>query len=168
MDMPEENQEHWHLRSALRPGDLGYLIYLHGILYAKEYGWDYMFEGYVAESLARFALSSDTRRDRLWIAEMDGQIVGSIGVVGESDSEAQLRWFLVHPAQRGRGLGRCLLNKAIRFCRDREFKSVSLWTVSDLKVAAHLYQSVGFRKTEEKTHRIWGKTLTEERYDLTL
>lgn len=104
----------------------------------------------------------------MWIAEMDGQIVGSIGVVGESDSEAQLRWFLVHPAQRGRGLGRRLLNKAIRFCRDREFKSVSLWTVSDLKVAAHLYQSVGFRKTEEKTHRIWGKTLTEERYDLTL
>jgi len=168
MDMPEENQGHWHLRSDLRPGDLGYLIYLHGVLYAKEYGWDYTFEGYVAETLARVALSFDARKDCLWIAEMDGQIVGSIGIVGNSNSEAQLRWFLVHPAQRGSGLGRVLLNKAIQFCHDRGFKSVFLWTVSDLKAAAHLYESAGFRKTEEKTHQIWGKTLTEERYDLSL
>lgn len=104
----------------------------------------------------------------MWIAELGGQIVGSVGIVGDSSSEAQLRWFLVHPTQRGRGLGRILLNKAARFCRDHEFKSVYLWTVSDLKAAAHLYQLAGFRKTEEKTHQLWGKTLTEERYDLAL
>lgn len=168
MGTSQENHEPWHIRSRLRPGDLGHLIYLHGVLYAREYGWDYTFEAYVAESLARFALCLDARRDRMWIAQLDGQIVGSVGIVGDSNSEAQLRWFLVHPTQRGHGLGRILLNKAIRFCRDREFKSVFLWTVSDLKAAAHLYQLAGFRKTEEKRHQVWGKTLTEERYDLAL
>jgi len=168
MATSQEDHKPWHIRSSLRPGDLGYLIHLHGILYAKEYGWDYTFEGYVAESLARFALRFDARRDCLWIAELGRQIVGSVGIVGESSSEAQLRWFLVHPTQRGRGLGQDLLDKAIRFCRDHEFKSVFLWTVSDLKAAAHLYQLAGFRKTEEKTHQLWGNTLTEERYDLAL
>lgn len=164
----QENHKAWRIRSSLKPGDLGYLTYLHGVLYAKEYGWDYTFEGYVAESLSRFALCFDARKDGMWIAELDGQIVGSVGIVRDSNSEAQLRWFLVHPSQRGHGLGRILLSKAIRFCRDQGFKSVFLWTVSDLKAAAHLYQLAGFRKTEEKTHQAWGKTLTEERYDLAL
>lgn len=166
--MPQENRRHWVIRSNLQPGDIGYVIYLHGTLYRKEYGWDYTFEGYVAEGLAEFVLSFDARKDCLWIAEMDGQIVGSIGIVGESSSQAQLRWFLVHPTMRGRGVGRDLLDKALQFCRERGLESVFLWTVSDLKVAAHLYESAGFHKTEQKTHQIWGKTLTEERYDLSL
>lgn len=166
--MSQKEPRSWHTRSNLQPGDIGYITYLHATLYAKEYGWDYTFEGYVAESLARFALSFDAHKDRLWVAEMDGQIVGSIGVVSESNSEAQLRWFLVHPAMRGRGLGRDLLDNALQFCRDCGLKSVFLWTVSDLKAAAHLYQSTGFHRTEQKTHQIWGKTLTEERYDLYL
>jgi len=166
--MSEKNPKPWHIRSNLQPGDIGYIIYLHGTLYTKEYGWDHTFEGYVAESLARFALSFDPRKDRLWIAEMNGQMVGSIGIVGESNSEAQLRWFIVHPAMRGHGLGRDLLDSALQFCRDRGLKSVFLWTVSGLDAAAHLYQSTGFHRTEQKTHRIWGKTITEERYDLSL
>jgi N-acetylglutamate synthase-like GNAT family acetyltransferase len=166
--MSEKNPRSWHIRCNLQPGDVSHIIYLHGTLYTKEYGWDHTFEGYVAESLARFALSFDARKDRLWIAEMDGQMVGSVGIVVESNSEAQLRWFLVHPAMRGHGLGRDLLDNALQFCRDRGLKSVFLWTVSDLKAAAHLYQSTGFRKTEQKTRQIWGKTLTEERYELSL
>lgn len=166
--MSQENRKRWHIRSNLQPGDIGYVVYLHGTSYAREYGWDYTFEGYVAESLANFALSFDAREDCLWIAEMDGKIVGSIGIVGESNSEAQLRWFLVHPAMRGRGLGQDLLDKALQFCRDRGLKSVFLWTVSDLTVASHLYESTGFHRTEQRTHQIWGKTLTEERYDLSL
>lgn len=162
------NPTRWRIRSDLRPGDIGYLIYLHGILYAKEYGWDQGFEGYVAESLANFVLSLNARTDCLWIAETDGEIVGSIGIVRDSNSTAQLRWFLVHPDHRGRGLGQELLNRALQFSRDCGFKSVFLWTVSDLKIAAHLYQRAGFRKTEDKTHKIWGKTLTEERYELSL
>jgi len=168
MKTPQENQKQVQIRSTLQPGDIGYVTYLHGVLYAEEYGWDHTFEGYVAAGLAQFAQSFDPHKDCLWIAEMDGRIVGSIGIVGQLNSEAQLRWFLVHPACRGRGLGRTLLREALQFCRDRGFKSIFLWTVGDLKASAHLYQSVGFRKTEQKTHQIWGRTLTEERYDLSL
>jgi N-acetylglutamate synthase-like GNAT family acetyltransferase len=168
MKTPQGNSKHWQIRSNLRPGDIGYLIYLHGILYAKEYGWDCTFEKYVAESLTKSIPSFDDSAGCLWIAEIDGKIIGSIGIVTGSNSEAQLRWFIVHPDQRGRGLGRELLNRALQFSRDRGFKSVFLWTVSDLKVAAELYQWAGFRKTEEKTHQIWGKTITEERYELSL
>jgi hypothetical protein len=84
----------------LQPGDIGYITYLHGILYAQEYQWDYTFDGYVAESLAKFALSYDPRKDRLWIAERDMQIVGYIGMVGQSDTDAQLRWFLILTEER--------------------------------------------------------------------
>ncbi|HXH10885.1 MAG TPA: GNAT family N-acetyltransferase [Alphaproteobacteria bacterium] len=156
------------IRDEIRPGDIGYIIHLHGLLYAKEYGLDCTFEGYVADSLAQFVLAFDARTARLWVAESDEHIVGSIGIVGVSASEAQLRWFLVHPVCRGRGLGRTLLLEALRFCRDRGVASVFLWTFSELQTAAHLYRSVGFRKTEHKTHPIWGKMITEERYDLVL
>jgi GNAT superfamily N-acetyltransferase len=168
METLQGDSKHWQIRSNLRPGDIGYLIYLHGILYAKEYSWDCTFEGYVAESLTKSVPSFDDSTACLWIAEIDGKTIGSIGIVPDSKSEAQLRWFLVHPDHRGRGLGRELLNKALQFSRNRGFKSVFLWTVSDLKIAAHLYQWAGFRKTEEKTHQVWGKTITEERYELSL
>jgi N-acetylglutamate synthase-like GNAT family acetyltransferase len=168
METPQGDSKHWQIRSNLRPGDIGYLIYLHGILYAKEYSWDCTFEGYVAESLTKSVPSFDDSTACLWIAEIDGKTIGSIGIVPDSKSEAQLRWFLVHPDHRGRGLGRELLDKALQFSRNRGFKSVFLWTVSDLKIAAHLYQWAGFRKTEEKTHQVWGKTITEERYELSL
>jgi N-acetylglutamate synthase-like GNAT family acetyltransferase len=168
IETPQGKSKHWQIRSNLRPGDIGYLIYLHGILYAKEYGWDCTFEGYVAESLTKSIPSLDDSTARLWIAEINGKIIGSIGIVPDSNSEAQLRWFLVHPDQRGRGLGRELLKRALQFSLERGFKSVFLWTVSGLKIATHLYQVAGFRKTEEKTHQIWGKTITEERYQLSL
>lgn len=157
-----------NVRTDIRPGDIGYLIYLHGILYAREYSLDYTFEGYVAVGLGEFAKSYDERKDRLWLAEDNGMIVGSIAIVGRSDGTAQLRWFLVDPAARGSGLGRRLLLEAIEFCRNLEFRSVFLWTVSELERAAHLYRQAGFRRTEQKTHEIWGSVRTEDRYDLNL
>ena len=162
------NQKPIHIRSHLEPGDIGYITYLHGLLYSQEYGLDYTLEGYVAAGLAQFVQSFEARKDCLWIAETEGRMVGSIGIAGQAHGEAQLRWFLVHPACRGRGLGLTLLKNALQFCRERQFKSVLLWTFSDLEAAAHLYQSVGFHKTEQKTHPLWGRTLTEERYDLFL
>lgn len=162
------NQKPIHIRSHLEPGDIGYITYLHGLCYTQEYGLDYTLEGYVAAGLAQFVQSFDARKDCLWIAEMGRQRVGSIGIVGQANREAQLRWFLVHPACRGRGLGRTLLKNALQFCREHQFRSVLLWTFSDLEAAAHLYRSVGLRKTEQKTHQLWGRTLTEERYDLSL
>jgi N-acetylglutamate synthase-like GNAT family acetyltransferase len=147
---------------------MGNIIYLHAIVYAKEYGFDHSFEGYVAAGLAEFAQSFNPNRDRLWIAEIEGKIIGSIGVLGRSESEAQLRFFLVHQSYRGLGIGKSLFQEALQFCKNCEFKTIFLWTFRGLDVANYLYKSAGFEKTEEITHEIWGKTLTEERYDLKL
>lgn len=156
------------VRTEIRPGDIGYLIYLHGVLYAREYDLDHTFEGYVAAGLGEFAKSYDPRKDRLWLAEEDGRIVGSIAIVGQPDLAGQLRWFLVDPQARGAGLGSRLLQEAVKFCRDLGFRSIFLWTLEELNTAAHLYEQAGFRRTEQKKHEIWGRVRTEDRYDLTL
>ena len=154
------------MRTNIEPGDIGYIIYLHGILYAQEYQLDHTFEGYVAAGLGEFVKSFDERKDRLWLAEDGEQIVGSIAIAGLPDLTAQLRSFLVHPSARSKGLGRSLLSEALAFCRERDFGSVFLWTINELNAAAHLYQQSGFRPTEQKEHVIWGDARTEQRYDL--
>ena len=156
------------IRTDIKPGDIGYIIYLHGTLYAQEFNLDHTFEGYVASGLGEFAKSFDERKDCLWLAEESGRIAGSIAIAGQADHTAQLRWFLVYPEARGSGLGGRLLGDALQFCRSSAFRSVFLWTLSDLKAAAHLYQRAGFHRTEHKTHEIWGAMRTEERYDLAL
>jgi len=158
----------WEIRHRIKPGDIGYLTYLHGILYAKEYGYDRTFEAYVASGIAEFVQSFSPRNDRIWLAETNDQIIGSIAIVGHSKLKAQLRWFLVHPEYRGLGIGRKLLKEALHFCRKCKYRTVFLWTTSELSAAQHLYTSVGFKRTEEKTHQIWGKAITEEKYDLHL
>jgi N-acetylglutamate synthase-like GNAT family acetyltransferase len=155
-----------NVRYNLQPGDMGKVVYLHAIIYAEEYGFDHTFEGYVASGLAEFAQTFNAARDRLWIAEIEGEIIGSVAVFGRSESEAQLRWFLVHPKFRGHGLGKLLFKEAILFCKQCGFKNVFLWTFRGLDAANYLYKSAGFEKTEEITHEIWGKTLTEEKYEL--
>jgi GNAT superfamily N-acetyltransferase len=155
------------LRHDLNPGDVGYIVYLHGTLYAKEYGFDPTFEAYVAGPLSEF-VRHRTDCDRLWIAERDGEIVGCIAIVGVSETEAQLRWFLVDPSARGQGLGKTLIEEAVAFCRSCRYESVFLWTVSALITAAHLYRSVGFEKVEEKPGRQWGVEVVEEKYLLWL
>jgi GNAT superfamily N-acetyltransferase len=154
------------LRHDLKPGDLGYIVYLHGTVYAREYGFDPTFEAYVAGPLSAF-VRSHTNRDRLWIAESKDRIVGCIGIAGAGPTEAQLRWFLVDPAVRGQGLGRLLMGEALLFCRDH-YETVFLWTVSALTAAAGLYRSVGFEKVEEKPCKQWGVEVVEERYVLQL
>jgi ribosomal protein S18 acetylase RimI-like enzyme len=158
----------WNLRYHIRPGDIGYLTHLHGITYAKEYGYDQTFEAYVADGLAKFIRSFSPDKDRIWLAETNDQIIGSIAIVGHSKAEAQLRWFFVHPGYRAVGMGRKLLNEALHFCKKRKYRTVFLWTTSELITAQHLYIGAGFQRTRKKTHQIWGKTITEERYDLDL
>jgi len=85
-----------------------------------------------------------------------------------SEKKAQLRWLLLHPEVRGRGLGRQLVEGALDFCRDVRYSSVFLWTVNTLPIAAQLYKSVGFKQTDELTHELWGSTVTEVRYELAL
>ena len=156
------------VRTDIRPGDIGRVVEMHGELYAREYGLDHTFEGYVAAGMGEFAKAFDARRDRLWLAEEGGPLVGSVAIAGHDDVHAQLRWFLVRPEARGTGLGGRLLNEAVVFCRERGLRSVFLWTISELKAAAHLYHRAGFKLTERKTHDIWGAPHTEERYDLEL
>jgi len=158
----------WELRHFLKPGDMGRLIHLHGILYAREYGYDHTFESYVARGLAEFAQLFNPARDRIWLAEINDQIIGSIAIVGHSKAEAQVRWFLVHPECRGLGLGKRLMKEALRFCKDHKYKIIFLWTTSELNAARCLYTRAGFSKTEERTHEMWGKRVTEERYELRL
>jgi GNAT superfamily N-acetyltransferase len=155
------------IRHEFEPGDIGRLTYLHGILYAKEHGWDHTFEAYVAGPLAEFAKSHNSR-ERIWIVESGEEVAGSVAIVEASPAEAQLRWLLLHPKLRGRGVGRMLCEEAVGFCRQSGYGSVFLWTVSELREAAGLYRSLGFRLTEENTHRLWGATVTEQRYDLKL
>lgn len=151
----------------MKPGDIGYLIYLHGALYAEEHGWDHTFEAYVAGPLAEFAKSHNDR-ERIWIVEKDEMVAGSIAIVEASSDKAQLRWLLLHPALRGQGIGRLLIEEAIAFCKDNHYFLVFLWTVSALIPAGKLYQSVGFELAEELTHELWGTMVTEQRYDLRL
>ena len=154
------------VRHDLRPGDMGRVIALHGVLYAEEYGFDHGFEAYVAETVAEFGRLARPGLDRLWVAERDGRLVGSIAIVGREDASAQLRWFLVDPDARGRGLGRHLIGEALTFCRAAGCRSVYLWTVTGLDAAARLYVAAGFRKTETKPPAtVWGVNLAEERYD---
>jgi GNAT superfamily N-acetyltransferase len=161
------SQAAFTIRTTLEPGDLGSIIRLHGLVYAREYGFDPTFEAYVAGPLARF-VQSRTERDRLWIAERGDTIVGSIAIVGASDKEAQLRWFLVDRSARGRGLGTQLLQAAVRFAHHGGYETVFLWTVSALTAAGRLYRSFDFEKVEERPGRQWGVCVVEEKYVLAL
>jgi ribosomal protein S18 acetylase RimI-like enzyme len=156
------------IRTGIKPGDLGAIMHLHGALYTEEYGLDWTFELYIAKGYAEAVEAFTSGKTRLWVAEDAGKVVGSIAIVGHSPDAAQLRWFLLHPGARGQGLGRRLLQEAIEFSRASGYQRVFLWTLSNLDAAIHLYRAFGFQKTEEATHQLWGKTLTEERYELGL
>lgn len=156
------------LRHDLKPGDLGAIVRAHGILYAREYGWDHTFEAYVAGGIARFAQSFDPTAERVWIAEADNDLIGCIAIVRREPTVAQLRWFLVHPAARGRGLGRSLLREAVAFARACGYRSVRLETVAGLDAAAALYREAGFVLGRQAEVEQWGARLTEQVYELQL
>lgn len=155
------------VRNELGPGDIGAIVRFHGLTYAREYGFDNTFEAYVAGPLADFARRGSPR-ERIWIAEQGERLVGCIAIVSKSERVAQLRWFLVDPSCRGAGLGRRLIDEAVAFCRSAGYDSIILWTVSALTAAAHVYESAGFRKVEEKPGRQWGVDVIEERYEMNL
>ena len=155
------------LRHRLRPGDLGMIVHLHGVHYGREHGLDTTFEPYVAKPLADFVLAGEAA-GRLWLAERDGQILGSIAMVAVSPAEAQLRWFLLVPEARGLGLGRRLLEAALGYCRDKGFARVALWTFAELAAAISLYRAYGFAETERVEHDLWGARRTEMRMQLVL
>jgi len=162
----EDAEDGVSVRTGLMPGDVGQITCLHGVVYAEEYGLDTTFEPYVAKPLAEFALSQGNPRQRIWVVEKYGVVCGCVAIVEHSREEAQFRWLILSREARGVGLGRRLVEWALGFCRDQGYRSVFLWTFSELEAAAHLYRSHGFKLTGEKTHVIWGREITEQRYDL--
>lgn len=155
-----------HLRTELRPGDIGWLVHRHGALYSAEFGFDPGFEAYVAEPLGRF-VRTRTGRERLWIADSESRAVGWVAIVTADEGTAQLRWFLVEPEFRGQGLGKRLIGEAVRFSRDAGYGRIMLWTVPELTAAAKLYTSFGFALAEE-TAGGHGVFTREQRYELDL
>jgi len=156
------------IRNNLKPGDIGSITWLHGVLYEQEYSLDYTFEAYVAKPLSDFAISNNDKRQRIWVVESNGEVVGCIAIVRVNDEDSQLRWFILRPDHRGRGLGKSLVADAIEFSRGMGYKRIILWTFSELDVAIAIYRKFGFVNTEKKPHHIWGRDLVEEKYELKL
>ena len=166
-DRLDQGEQPVTLRIGFRGGDIDSIVHLHGVNYAREYGFDHTFEAYVAGPLSKFARSA-SKRERIWLAERDCRIVGCIAITAASPDVAQLRWFLVDSSARGIGLGKRLLNEAVGFCKTSGYTSIILWTVSALDVAARLYRSVGFKKVAKKAGEQWGVDVVEEKYELRL
>jgi len=159
--------EFYSIRSH-RPGDVGYIIHRHGKIYADEYQLDETFEAYVAKYLAKFLEKNDPFKEYLWIVEKGNEIIGSIAIIKVNDKIAQLRWLLVEPHERNKGIGTKLMYEALNFCKLHGYEKIILGTISDLVIARKLYEKNGFHLVESKTHSIWGQNLTEEQWELYL
>ncbi|MCA9835158.1 MAG: bifunctional helix-turn-helix transcriptional regulator/GNAT family N-acetyltransferase [Thermomicrobiales bacterium] len=155
---------------AHRPGDMGWIVSKHGSMYAEEFGWDATFEAVVARIVADFIDHFDSTCEHCWIAERDGQNIGSIALVKHPEREgvAKLRLLLVDPSARGLGLGKYLVNECLRFARHSGYRVVTLWTYSMLDTAIHLYQAAGFRLVDESPEHVFGRDLIEQTWELVL
>jgi DNA-binding MarR family transcriptional regulator/N-acetylglutamate synthase-like GNAT family acetyltransferase len=152
-----------------RTGDFGWIVSRHAELYAKEYGWNEPFEGLCAQIVADFVNNFDPKRERCWIAEIDGENVGCVMMVkDEQPGVARLRLLLVDPKGRGLGLGTRLVDECVRFARAAGYRKITLWTHSILSAARHVYEGAGFTLTSSEPRHTWGQDVVAEFWDLEL
>jgi len=156
------------IRTELKPGDLGYITYLHGAIYSKEYNYGIEFESYVAAGMHEFYSHYNSNKDRAWICEHNDKIVGCLFLIHRDDITAQLRFFLLLPAYRGIGLGKKLMELYVSFMKENGFQRSYLWTTSELHDAAALYTRFGFKLTAEKESVAFGKHVIEQKYEMQL
>jgi DNA-binding MarR family transcriptional regulator/GNAT superfamily N-acetyltransferase len=153
---------------AHQVGDIGWIAHRQGLLYAQEHGWDQTFEALVAEIGAKFVRGFDPTRERCWVAEQGGRIVGAVFVVRKSARVAQLRLLYVEPAARGQGLGARLVDECIAFARAKGYRTLMLWTNDVLHAARRLYEARGFALDKQQRHRSFGKALVGQFWTLAL
>ena len=151
-----------------RPGDIGWIIHRHGVVYAEEYGFDETFEALVAEILVQFIHEHDPKRECLWIAEQEGERIGSVMIVDAGDQVAQLRLLLVEPKARGQSVGMRLIDECLNFSRRNRYRKIKLWTQSNLPQARHLYAKAGFERVSQSAHKSFGQDLIAEIWEMPL
>jgi GNAT superfamily N-acetyltransferase len=147
---------------------MGWIVSRHGAVYSQEYGCDERLEALTAEIVATFVRNFDAKRERCWIAERDGENVGSVLLVKETNEVARLRLLLVESRARGLGIGARLVEECVRFAREVGYRKVTLWTHSVLTAARHIYEQAGFVLVDSKKHDEFGKMLVGETWDLDL
>jgi GNAT superfamily N-acetyltransferase len=156
---------------SLRPhkiGDIGWVARRQGMLYAEEYGWDSTFEALVAEIGARFVRKFKPEFERCWIAERNGEILGSVFLVRQSKYVAKLRLLYVEPSARGMGLGKRLTQECIQFAKATGYRKLTLWTNEILVAARTIYVAEGFKLVSQEDHHSFGKDLVGQYWALQL
>jgi DNA-binding MarR family transcriptional regulator/GNAT superfamily N-acetyltransferase len=167
-DGPQPSKRRDYIVREPRHGDFGWIVKRNAEIYAEEYGWTAPFEGVCAQIVADFVNKFDPKHERCWIAEMDGENVGSIMLAKDSDDTARIRLLVLDPKARGLGLGARLVDECVRFARKAGYKKITLWTHSVLTAARHIYQKAGFRLMRSERHRSWGRPVVSEHWDLEL
>jgi DNA-binding MarR family transcriptional regulator/N-acetylglutamate synthase-like GNAT family acetyltransferase len=157
-----------YLLRPLQPGDMGWVVHRHGVIYSEEYRWDEQFEGLVAGIVSKFIQKYDPKKERCWIAEKDGENVGSVFLVKKSERIAKLRLLLVDSKARGLGIGSRLVDECVRFARQAGYRKIVLWTNHVLLAARHIYEKAGFRMVHEESHHSFGHDLIGETWELVL